>query len=83
MAARVGPDRLGVAGRLAVDRVERGLRCHVVGRKAGPAGGEDEAHALRVGQTREGGADRVARVGHGLVADLEPGRLAEPHESGT
>ena len=75
--ARVGPDRLRVAGRLAVDRGARGLGGHVVHGQPGAARGEDEAHAAVVGQPLQRGHDRVAVVGHQLVLDLEPRRLAE------
>ena len=80
--ARVGADRLRVAGRLALDHVARGLRRHVVGGEAGAAGGEDEAHALLVGQPLQHAAmasrssDTVSRD------DLEPGRLAQLRQRG-
>src|SRR3954454_19300534 len=78
--ARLHADRLGEAGRLAVDHVERGLGRHVVVREPGPAGGEDESHLLVVGESLEGGRDCLAVVRHRVVDRLEAGLLAEAHE---
>ena len=77
VVARVGSDRLRVAGRLAVDHVARGLRRHVVHGEARAAGGEHEAHPLLVGQPLQHAGDRLAVVRHGLVRDVQPGRLAQ------
>jgi hypothetical protein len=78
--ARVGPDRLGVPRRLALDHVARRLRRDVVGREPRPAGREDEPDAVVVSEPAQPGGDRLAVVGDCLVHDLEPGALAARHE---
>jgi hypothetical protein len=80
--ARVRSDRLGVAGRLAVDHRARGLGRHVVDRQPGAAGREHESHALVVRQPLQRRHDRLAVVRDQLVLDLQAGLLAQPHERG-
>ena len=80
--AGVGADRLRVARGLAVDHVASGLGGDVVDRQARAAGGEDEAHALIVGESPESCADSPALVGHDLEGHLQPRALAEGRERG-
>src|ERR671933_847580 len=72
----LGPDRLRVAGGLALDHRERGLWGHVVGRHPGPSGGEHEAGRVLVAEATQRSRDRLAVVRHHLVHHLEPGGAA-------
>src|SRR5207247_7437159 len=79
VVAGLDTDRLRVPGRVPVNDVARGLGRHVVGRQAGAAGGEDEAHVL-LGPPGQGELDGLAIVRDGLVRGLEPGLLAQADE---
>ncbi len=66
---RVGADRLGDAGRGALEDGCGGLRRDVPGAEAGAAGRQDEARAV-VDEVGDGGGDHLALVGHCAAGDV-------------